>query len=130
MRALNFENQNRKNIKMEEMYENYQSNRVERIDAELARSQIGPALLWQIQKKNKQTKGVLFDLAKLDDKLQNPQKYEQQRKEMFYDFKKNKLQFLSTYADESNKPISTEKHLSPLVKKPMPHATILERCRP
>ena len=49
---------------------------------------------------------------------------------MFYNWKQNKLHYLSTYMDPSKEPVSTEKHLSPLVKRPMPHATILERCRP
>ena len=48
MRQLNLENQQRTNKKLGDVQANYQSNRAERVDNELARSQIGPALLWQI----------------------------------------------------------------------------------
>ena len=38
----------------------------------MERGDIGPALLYQIQKKNEATMGVLKDLEQLDDKLENP----------------------------------------------------------
>lgn len=48
MRELTSENLKRKNALMSEQYENYQKNRIERKQAAIDRSNINPALLWQI----------------------------------------------------------------------------------
>ena len=62
------------------MRANYQLNRIDRIESQLQRSDVGPSLLHAIKKKNLETKDVLKDLSVLDDKLENPQKYEDMRK--------------------------------------------------
>ena len=62
----------------------------------LGRSGIGPALLWQIEKKNKIAGQVLEDLKQLDDKIENPKKYEQMNKEKYMTFKHERLSVLTT----------------------------------
>lgn len=76
-----------------------QTGTVDRIHSTLARSSVGPALLWTIQNKNKQTTQVLKDMKDLDERLNNPQRFEEIRKEKYYEYKHQKLSQLTTQSD-------------------------------
>ena len=76
LRDMAIENFKRNNVLLDSQQAYHQANKVERIHGALARSNVGPALLFQIERRNKQTGQILKDLEGLDDKLQNPEKYE------------------------------------------------------
>ena len=49
---------------------------MERIYGALSRSDVGPALLYQIEKRIEYAGQALKDMKVLDDKINNPEKYE------------------------------------------------------
>mgnify|MGYP000890466346 CR=1 FL=1 len=76
MRELTLENQKRVNKQLDELRAQQQDLKIERVKAQMARSNVGPALLYQIQKKNEETAKVLRDMAALDEKMESPQKFD------------------------------------------------------
>jgi len=52
---MTYDNQRRKNVPLSTQQARYQSNTLDRIHSQLARSGVGPALLYQIERKNKET---------------------------------------------------------------------------
>lgn len=101
LREMTAQNKDRDNKLLSEQIENQLKSRIERKITQMQRSKIQPALLLWIQKNNKLAGEVLRDLRKLDDKLSNPVKYDQKRKEQYFEFKQNKLQQLSMYTDST-----------------------------
>ena len=93
---MGIQNYNRVNIMLNDSQARNQSLVIERIHSTLARSNVGPALLWQIQKRNLEAQQVLKDMNALDERIENPEKFEQQRKEKYHNFKHERLSQLTT----------------------------------
>ena len=96
LRDLEYANMHRKNTLQSEVLAWHQSNKIERIHGALARSNVGPALLCIIEKKTQETGKILREMRDLDDKILNPQKYEEERKQKYIDFKQQRMSVLST----------------------------------
>ena len=76
---------------MNESQARHQLLTMERIYGALARSSVGPALLYQIEKRIEYTAQVLRDMEVLDDKIGNPEKYENERRQKYFGFKQNRM---------------------------------------
>ena len=76
LKTMAQENQYRENEPMNDSQARHQLLTMERIYGALARSSVGPALLYQIEKRIEFAGNALKDMDVLDDKINNPLKYE------------------------------------------------------
>ena len=121
LRDMGLTNYQRTNSMLNDSQARNQSLIIDRIHGTLARSNVGPALLWQIQKRNMETTQVLKDMDILDEQINNPEKLQNERIEKYYEFKHSRLSQLTTAPTTSQYEVN---------EQPLPHENIFERGRP